>query len=88
MVLVAVSCVSVAFLFLTLSDASVTELSIPPLGKIEARDSIAFIDSEGQLGTISPDGSDLRMMTATVGQSGAQAGKHVWSELDAGEFDA
>jgi TolB protein len=62
-VLIAALGFSTALLFLTLSGTSVTQLSIPSLGKIETRSRIAFIDSEGQLGTISPDGSDLRMLT-------------------------
>lgn len=62
-VLVAALGLSVALLFLTLSGGGVTGLSIPSQEGIQTRNRIAFIDSEGQLGTIAPDGSDLRMLT-------------------------
>ncbi len=62
-VLIAALGFSVAFLILTLSGTSLTELSISSLGKIDDLSRIAFISSDGQLGTISPDGSDLRMLT-------------------------
>ena len=55
--------VLVAILFLTLSGDGVAEPIFPSLANIASRHRIAFIDSEGQLGTISADGSDLRMLT-------------------------
>lgn len=54
---------AIAFLVLVQSDIRPSQFLNGGALDVQDRSRIAFIDSEGQLGTISPDGSGLRMLT-------------------------